>query len=212
MSSPSYYWAALFSLALHGVLLVLPADSGAATPPRVEIPLELLWEAPVGQASGAAPSTASAAPLTAPASLSPSTSSAAAMQPSFASVQAAAPSDQVTGSLAAASAAGSATAAPSPATGGASSARRTAPCCLASFRPPYPSQARQNGQEGSVIIRVHIAADGSVSSLAVRRSSGYASLDEAALNGVRQWRFAPARQGAHAVDGYFDVDVSFQLD
>lgn len=211
MSSPSYYWAALFSLALHGVLLVLPADSGAATPPRVEIPLELLWEAPVSQASQA-PSTAGAAPLAVEASLSPSTPSAAAMQPSFASVQAAAPSDQVTGNLAAASAASSATAPPSPATGGASSARRTAPCCLASFRPPYPSQARQNGQEGSVIIRVHIAADGSVSSLAVRRSSGYASLDEAALNGVRQWRFAPARQGAHAVDGYFDVDVSFQLE
>lgn len=211
MSSPSYYWAALFSLALHGVLLVLPADSGAATPPRVEIPLELLWEAPVSQASQA-PSTAGAAPLAAPASLSPSTPSAAAMQPSFASVQAAAPSDQVTGNLAAASAASSATAPPSPATGSTPAARRTAPCCLASFRPPYPSQARQNGQEGSVIIRVHIAADGSVSSLAVRRSSGYSSLDEAALNGVRQWRFAPARQGDHAVDGYFDVDVSFQLD
>lgn len=114
MSSPSYYWAALFSLALHGVLLVLPADSGAATPPRVEIPLELLWEAPVSQASQA-PSTAGAAgaaPLAAPASLSPSTPSAAAMQPSFASVQAAAPSDQVTGNLAAASAASSATAPP----------------------------------------------------------------------------------------------------
>lgn len=211
MSSPSYYWAALFSLALHGVLLVVPAGSGAATPPRLETPLEFLWEAPVDQASGVAPSGA-APPLTAPVSPSPSTPSAAVMHPSFSSVQTADPSDQVTSSLAAASATGSAPAAPSPATGGASSARRTAPCCLASFRPPYPSQARQNGQEGSVIIRVHIAADGSVSSLAVRRSSGYASLDEAALNGVRQWRFAPARQGAHAVDGYFDVDVSFQLD
>lgn len=63
-----------------------------------------------------------------------------------------------------------------------------------------------------MIIRVHVAADGSASSLTVRRSSGYSSLDEAALTGVRQWRFAPARQGDHAVDGYFDVEVSFQLD
>ena len=208
MSSPSYYWAALFSLALHGVLLVLPADSGAATPPRVEIPLELLWEAPIGQA----PSTAGAAPLAVEASLSPSTPSAAAMQPSFSSIQTAAPSGEGGSNLTTASAAGSSNAVLSPMTGGAPTARRTSPCCLASFRPPYPAQARQSGQEGSVIIRVHVAADGSASSLSIRRSSGYSSLDEAALTGVRQWRFAPARQGDHAVDGYFDVKVSFQLD
>lgn len=50
----------------------------------------------------------------------------------------------------------------------------------------YPAQARRAGIQGTAEIIFTIGQDGSVSGLAVRRSSGEAMLDEAALEAVRK--------------------------
>ena len=55
--------------------------------------------------------------------------------------------------------------------------------------PEYPEQALQRGQEGLVTIRVTVAADGTVRSARLHASSSHATLDTAALQVVRQWRF-----------------------
>jgi len=55
--------------------------------------------------------------------------------------------------------------------------------------PEYPEQALQRGQEGLVKIRVTVAADGTVRSARLHASSSHATLDTAALQVVRQWRF-----------------------
>jgi len=50
-----------------------------------------------------------------------------------------------------------------------------------------------------VTLRVHVARDGAASRVAVEKSSGSPHLDAAALEAVKAWRFAPARQGGNAV-------------
>jgi protein TonB len=49
----------------------------------------------------------------------------------------------------------------------------------------YPSAARLNGWEGKVVLRAVIRADGHLSEVKVHRSSGYESLDNAAMEAIR---------------------------
>ena len=49
----------------------------------------------------------------------------------------------------------------------------------------YPSAARLNGWEGKVVLRAVIRADGHLSEVKVHRSSGYESLDNAAIEAIR---------------------------
>ncbi len=58
--------------------------------------------------------------------------------------------------------------------------------------PRYPHHSRRMGEEGTVVLRVELNEQGSVSAAQVSASSGYARLDEAALIAVRTWRCNPA--------------------
>jgi protein TonB len=79
-------------------------------------------------------------------------------------------------------------------------------------RPPvYPATARQRGYEGDVLIAAEVRADGRIGSIRVKRSSGYASLDDSALGAVRAWRFEPARRMGAAVDAWVEIPVRFKL-
>jgi protein TonB len=49
----------------------------------------------------------------------------------------------------------------------------------------YPSSARLNGQEGKVVLRAVIRADGHLSEVKVHRSSGHEALDNAAVEAIR---------------------------
>jgi protein TonB len=49
----------------------------------------------------------------------------------------------------------------------------------------YPSAARLNGWEGKVVLRAVIRADGHLSEVKVHRSSGYETLDNAAMEAIR---------------------------
>jgi protein TonB len=64
------------------------------------------------------------------------------------------------------------------------------------FPPPeYPRIAKQNQQQGTVIIRIQVAASGELTSVKVEKSSGFALLDDAALRVVKnRWRFLPGQQ------------------
>ncbi|MFA7428821.1 MAG: TonB family protein [Rhodospirillaceae bacterium] len=82
---------------------------------------------------------------------------------------------------------------------------------LANPPPVYPRSARLAGQEGRVVVRVQVAADGTVTSLHVVTSSGTDALDTAAVRAVRGWRFHPATRHGKPVADAVDVPVVFRL-
>lgn len=77
--------------------------------------------------------------------------------------------------------------------------------------PRYPVVARQLGWEGTVILRVEVLDSGRAGHIQLAHSSGYDSLDQAAVNAVRQWRFVPARVGGQAVNEWVEVPVAYRL-
>jgi len=80
-------------------------------------------------------------------------------------------------------------------------------------RPPdYPLEALRRGLEGTVVLRVHVAADGRVSEVEILDSSGYLILDAAAVRAVKSWQFAPATRGGRPVTAVVRQPVRFSLD
>ena len=79
-------------------------------------------------------------------------------------------------------------------------------------RPPYPRFAREQGWEGTVILRLVIDQQGNVSAAKTQKSSGYPILDESAEQAVQQWAFQPARNGEFPVTSKVDLPIRFDLD
>jgi protein TonB len=79
-------------------------------------------------------------------------------------------------------------------------------------RPAYPPAARRRSFEGRAVVRATVTAEGQVASVELRQSSSHDSLDQAALDAVRRWRFTPARRGEQAIAGAVDVPVVFRLE
>jgi len=79
-------------------------------------------------------------------------------------------------------------------------------------KPAYPAMARRLNQEGEVLLRVRVSAEGNPLSVEIAKSSGFTLLDEAARNAVRQWRFVPARRGGEPIESWVGVPVVFRLD
>jgi periplasmic protein TonB len=77
--------------------------------------------------------------------------------------------------------------------------------------PHYPPASRRLCEEGEVLVRVLIDAEGRPREIDVLRSSGHARLDEAAIEAVRAALFRPyvAQGRAHAA--YVRVPVEFAL-
>lgn len=77
--------------------------------------------------------------------------------------------------------------------------------------PPYPALSRRLREQGRVLLRVHVSAQGQPEVVELRESSGYARLDQAAREVVSRWRFAPARQGEKAVAEWVLVPIVYSL-
>jgi protein TonB len=78
--------------------------------------------------------------------------------------------------------------------------------------PPYPPQARRMSEEGKVILRVEVSAEGRAENVEIKTSSGSARLDESALRTVRSWRFVPAKRGETAIASWVLVPIIFKLE
>ncbi len=77
--------------------------------------------------------------------------------------------------------------------------------------PQYPLIARQNKQEGLVLLFVEVNEKGLAKKVALKKSSGYSSLDEAAQKAVSRWKFLPAKVGSMPVESRVEVPVRFEL-
>lgn len=78
--------------------------------------------------------------------------------------------------------------------------------------PEYPAISRRLGEEGQVMLRVLIGADGSAQQVELRRSSGYERLDRVALDTVRRWRFVPGKRNGVPEAMWFNVPINFVLE
>ncbi len=82
---------------------------------------------------------------------------------------------------------------------------------LSNPAPAYPGMSKRLGEQGKVLLRVKVGADGQAQEVSVLQSSGFPRLDEAAREAVRNWRFVPARQGDQAVAAPVNVPIVFKL-
>lgn len=78
--------------------------------------------------------------------------------------------------------------------------------------PVYPATARRNGDEGTVMLKVLVNAEGAPVRVELDQSSGSGPLDGAALAAVKGWRFVPARRGTQNIEGWVRVPVVFRLE
>ena len=78
--------------------------------------------------------------------------------------------------------------------------------------PPYPRASRRLGEQGTVIVRVFINTQGTPERAEVRTSSGFARLDQAALDAVQRWRFVPGRRNGTPEAMWFNIPVRFVLE
>lgn len=78
--------------------------------------------------------------------------------------------------------------------------------------PEYPPMARRRGEQGRVLLRVTVSETGQATVVLVSQSSGYALLDQSALQAVKNWQFVPARFNNHAVTAEVTVPVRFTLE
>lgn len=76
--------------------------------------------------------------------------------------------------------------------------------------PEYTEEARRAGIDGSVLLSIVIAPDGTVRDVKVMRRLSY-GLDEKAVEAVTQWRFKPATKDGSPVAVMVNVEVNFRL-
>jgi protein TonB len=79
-------------------------------------------------------------------------------------------------------------------------------------RPEYPDNARRQGREGRVLLRVLVDDQGFSKQVEVNRSSGSDTLDRAAAEAIKRWRFYPARYGDKPIESWLRVPIEFRLD
>ncbi len=75
--------------------------------------------------------------------------------------------------------------------------------------PEYSREALKANYQGTVVLWLIVAADGSPRNIRVSRSLGM-GLDEKAIEAVRTWRFKPATKDGEAVPVQINVEVTFR--
>jgi protein TonB len=79
-------------------------------------------------------------------------------------------------------------------------------------KPPYPPLSKRMGEQGKVIIRTLIGADGTAQDASIFKSSGFDRLDQSALATARKWRYVPGKRAGVAEAMWFNVPFEFVLE
>ena len=78
--------------------------------------------------------------------------------------------------------------------------------------PVYPRMSKRLGEQGTVVLRVFINVQGQAERVELRTSSGYARLDQSALEAVPRWRFVPGQRQGVPEAMWFNVPIRFVLE
>lgn len=102
-----------------------------------------------------------------------------------------------------------------PAAAGVAAPKTLAISAVSYLVPPeliYPQAARRAQEEGRVLLRVLVDAQGRPAQLAIARGSGYARLDEAALAAARLARFKPYSENGLPQAFWVQMPFVFELE
>jgi protein TonB len=78
-------------------------------------------------------------------------------------------------------------------------------------KPIYPMAAKRSGDEGTVLLKVEVSADGFSQSVTIHQSSGYDELDQSAVTAVEKWVYIPAKRGNDNVTSTIIVPIIYSL-
>jgi protein TonB len=79
-------------------------------------------------------------------------------------------------------------------------------------KPSYPIAAAQRGEQGTVVVLIHVTAEGLVTDVEVVHSSGFPTLDRAASDTVQTWHFLPSIKNGEPVPSDVPFQFVFSLD
>ncbi len=79
-------------------------------------------------------------------------------------------------------------------------------------RPSYPAAARSAGHAGRVLIVVNVNALGRVNGARISKTSGFASLDQAALSAARASTYTPKRIAGVPLPDTITIPYTFRLE
>jgi protein TonB len=80
-------------------------------------------------------------------------------------------------------------------------------------RPDYPSSELRAGHEGTVYLDLYVLVDGRIGEAKVKTSSGFARLDEAALDHVkRPYRLVPAMEDGKPLAAWVTLPIVFKIE
>lgn len=77
--------------------------------------------------------------------------------------------------------------------------------------PVYPLLSRKRKEQGTVYLLLLVSKEGRVTQLKLQKTSGFARLDQAALQAVKHWKFQPARQQGEPIDYWYELPLKFSL-
>jgi protein TonB len=78
-------------------------------------------------------------------------------------------------------------------------------------KPVYPFMSKRLNEQGTVMLRVQVKADGTAGHVEVKSSSGFPRLDQAAMDAVKTWRFNPATVDGKPIEEWYQVPITLKL-
>lgn len=79
-------------------------------------------------------------------------------------------------------------------------------------KPHYPPLSKRLREQGKVVVRTLIGADGTAQQAEIKQSSGFDRLDEAARATALKWRYVPGKRAGVAEAMWFNVPFTFVLE
>lgn len=136
--------------------------------------------------------------------------------PSPAPAQPSVPAPPAAAAAAAAVAPPAALPAPQPTASPTPAAPKQVPAGAVRYRVPpaveVPMASRRLGEQGTVLLRVWVDARGVPKEVLLHRSSGFARLDEQAIQAMRQARFQPLAENGQAIEWVVIAPLQYELD
>lgn len=78
--------------------------------------------------------------------------------------------------------------------------------------PAYPAISKRMGEQGKVVLRVYIDAEGLPQKIEINRSSGFDRLDRQAQDTVMRWKFVPGKRNGVPESMWYLVPINFVLE